>query len=131
MFIDTSGFLALLDADEPRNERARSAFSAAQRRMTHSYVLAELVPLATSRRVPRVEMLEFISRVISSGEVTVAWISKAEHLAAHRLLGERANKTYSLCDAVSFNLMRDFAVTDALTTDHHFAQEGFNGLLYS
>ncbi len=39
------------------------------------------------------------------------------------------DKTYSLCDAVSFVLMRLEGITEALTTDHHFEQEGFVRLL--
>ena len=40
-----------------------------------------------------------------------------------------SDKTYSLCDAVSFVLMRGRGMTDALTTDRHFEQEGFRRLL--
>jgi hypothetical protein len=53
-----------------------------------------------------------------------------------RLLGEslallqaRPDKTYSLCDAVSFVLMRRRNLSEALTTDRHFEQEGFRRLL--
>lgn len=38
-------------------------------------------------------------------------------------------ETHSLCDAVSFLLMREGAITEALTTDRHFEQEGFVRLL--
>jgi predicted nucleic acid-binding protein len=41
----------------------------------------------------------------------------------------RLDKDYSLCDAVSFLLMRARGLTDALTTDKHFEQEGFRRLL--
>ncbi len=44
---------------------------------------------------------------------------------------ERQDKTYSLCDAVSFVLMRQRNISEALTTDHHFEQEGFRQLLPS
>jgi predicted nucleic acid-binding protein len=44
-------------------------------------------------------------------------------------LEERPDKDYSLCDAVSFVLMRKYNLTDALTTDKHFDQEGFTRLL--
>lgn len=39
------------------------------------------------------------------------------------------DKNYSLCDAVSFILMRERGFTDALTTDKHFEQEGLVRLL--
>jgi predicted nucleic acid-binding protein len=41
----------------------------------------------------------------------------------------RQDKTYSLCDVVSFILMRQRGVAKALTTDRHFEQEGFVRLL--
>ena len=30
---------------------------------------------------------------------------------------------------ISFVVMQDYGLTDALTTDHHFEQAGFNALL--
>lgn len=45
------------------------------------------------------------------------------------LLFARQDKSYSLCDAVSFVVMRQRNITKALTTDHHFEQEGFQRLL--
>ena len=43
------------------------------------------------------------------------------------LLMARPDKTYSLCDAVSFVLMRQRHCTEVLTTDRHFEQEVFSG----
>jgi predicted nucleic acid-binding protein len=45
------------------------------------------------------------------------------------LLRAQPDKNYSLCDAVSFLLMRTRGIQDALTTDHHFEQAGFRRLL--
>jgi predicted nucleic acid-binding protein len=56
-------------------------------------------------------------------------VDEALHHAAMALLMARPDKTYSLCDAVSFVLMRQRHVTEALTTDRHFEQEGFQRLL--
>jgi len=47
------------------------------------------------------------------------------------LLRERLDKGWSLCDSVSFELMRHQRLTEALTTDHHFEQAGFTALLKS
>jgi predicted nucleic acid-binding protein len=59
----------------------------------------------------------------------VVWVGEKLHTAATRLLRRRPDKAYSLCDAVSFVLMRERSITEALTTDHHFEQEGFIRLL--
>jgi uncharacterized protein len=38
-------------------------------------------------------------------------------------------KNYSLCDAISFLQMQARGITEALTTDRHFEQEGLIRLL--
>ena len=62
-------------------------------------------------------------------EVEVVWVNEAIYQAAFALLEARADKGYSLCDAVSFVLMRERGLAEALTTDHHFEQERFSKLL--
>ena len=47
-------------------------------------------------------------------------IGEQEHRSAHMFLQKRVDKGYSLCDAVSFIIMADRGLTEALTTDHHF-----------
>lgn len=46
-----------------------------------------------------------------------------------QLLFERSDKAWSLCDAVSFVVMTERRVSNALTTDHHFDQAGLVRLL--
>jgi predicted nucleic acid-binding protein len=59
----------------------------------------------------------------------MVWVDEELHRGALALLMAGVDKTYSLCDAVSFILMRQRRITEALTTDHHFEQEGFQRLL--
>jgi predicted nucleic acid-binding protein len=97
--------------------------------LTHSYVLAEFVALALVRRFPRQATLLFISDLLTYPDLEVVWVDQALHQEAVKLLMNRPDKTYSLCDAVSFMLMRQRGISEALTTDHHFEQEGFQRLL--
>jgi predicted nucleic acid-binding protein len=129
MLLDTSGLLCLFDRGDPRHADAKVFYDAAPDPLTHNYVLAEFVPLGQSRGANRADALAFLVRLVDNPRIEVVWVSEALHRAALALLQTRLDKTYSLCDAVSFLLMRQRGLTDALTTDRHFVQEGFNLLL--
>jgi len=129
MLLDTSGLLCLHNRAEPLHMDARTLYHAARMRMTHSYVFAEFVALAHARRLPRMAALTFVSDLVENPDIDTVWVDEALHREAMALLMARPDKTYSLCDAVSFVLMRQRHVTEALTTDRHFEQEGFQRLL--
>jgi len=61
MLLDTSGLLCLYHAAELQHEAATVFFDAASIKMTHSYVLTELVALANVRGLPRAATLAFIA----------------------------------------------------------------------
>jgi predicted nucleic acid-binding protein len=129
MFLDTSGLLCLHHQPEPFHEEACRAYREASVRLTHGYILAEFVALAQARRLPRLETLTFVTDLVANPDIETIWVDESLHEKAMTLLQHRPDKTYSLCDAVSFILMRERDIHDALTTDRHFAQEGFRKLL--
>ena len=129
MLLDTSGLLCLHNRAEPLHRDACALYHAARMRMTHSYILAEFVALSHARRLPRLAALTFVSDLVENPDIDTVWVDEALHRAGMALLMARSDKTYSLCDAVSFVLMRQRHVTEALTTDRHFEQEGFQRLL--
>jgi predicted nucleic acid-binding protein len=129
MLLDTSGLYCYLDAGDARHRDAVSLLDSATVRLTHNYVLAELVALCNARGLNRQVMLEFVRELADDPNVEMAWVGPVDHNAAIELLRARADKDYSLCDALSFVLMRQRGMTDALTTDRHFDQEGFVRLL--
>jgi predicted nucleic acid-binding protein len=131
MLLDTSGLLSYIDTRDARHAEAVRLFTGARRRVTHSYVLTELVALCHARRAPRAACLLFVADLADNPLVEMHWVDEARHRAALALLQSQPDKTYSLCDAVSFLLMRERGLTEALTTDHHFEQAGFARLLKS
>jgi len=129
MFIDTSGLMCLFDAREHRHPSAIEKYESTTIRLTHNYVLAEFVALAIARRAPFTAALRFVEAISSGSEIEVVWVSRELHEKAMQLLLQRSDKAWSLCDAVSFVVMTERRVSDALTTDHHFDQAGLVRLL--
>jgi len=129
MLLDTSGLLCLHHGAELFHAQARAAYREARVRLTHGYVLAEFVALAHARRLPRLAGLTFVADLLDNPDIQIVWVDEPLHQEALSLLFARPDKAYSLCDAVSFVVMRQRGISDALTTDRHFEQEGFRRLL--
>ncbi len=129
MLLDTAGLLCYFDRGDARHADAIRCFDTAPTRLTHSYVLAEFVALCQARRLNRTGALSFVADLMDSPHTEVVWVDELLHRAALSFLQSRTGKAYSLADAVSFLLMRQRVLSDALTTDRHFAQEGFRRLL--
>jgi uncharacterized protein len=129
MLLDTSGLLCLHYKTEPLHTQARIEYKKATTRLTHSYIIAEYVALANARRFPRPSVLAFVVDLLDSPDIETVWVDEQLHRAAIELLKVRQDKTYSLCDSVSFVLMHQRGIAEALTTDRHFEQEGLTRLL--
>lgn len=129
MFLDTSGLFSLFDSSDAFHRDSVREFRRATRLITHNYVFAELVALVNARNLPRRNALSYIGDLLDHPLIEVLWVDEAFHRAGLELLFRRTDKSYSLCDAISFLQMQAHGVTDALTTDKHFEQEGFVRLL--
>ena len=129
MLIDTSGFLCLLHKDEPEHAESVRVYSEASHFLTHNYILDEFAALANKRNLPREKSLRFSRSILTDVTIELIWVDAVLHESAVTLLEKRTDKSYSLCDAVSFVLMRERGMAEALTTDRHFEQEGFVRLL--
>ena len=129
MLLDTSGLLCYHHRAEPQHAQAVQLFRSAALRITHGYVLAEFVALSQARGLPRQAALSFVAYLQDNIAVRVSYVSEALHRAALAHLQQRPDKGWSLCDAVSFLLMTQHGILEALTTDHHFEQAGFVRLL--
>jgi predicted nucleic acid-binding protein len=81
------------------------------------------------RGYKRADILTFGLRLALNPLVEVTWVDAEFHREAMNLLQSRLDETYSVCDAVSFLMMEQRNLTEALTTDHHFEQAGFRKLL--
>ena len=129
MLLDTSGLLCLHYQTEPFHSKTVEEYEKAIVHLTHSYIISEYVALANARRFPRKLVLDFITDLLADPDIKFVWVDELLHREAVKLLTLRLDKSYSLCDSVSFVIMRQRQITEALTTDKHFEQEGFIRLL--
>ena len=97
--------------------------------VTTNYVIAELVALLGARsHVARQVLLDFVERIRTSTQVV--FIERALDDAAWNMLRQHVDKEWSLVDAASFVVMRHMGITEAFSSDQHFAQAGFVRLLH-
>lgn len=131
LFVDTSGWVAYFDSTDPLHGGIEAAILQSSRQgrklITTTYIITELVALLSLSRyhIGRPQLLEFVRRILNDQGTEVIHIDQATFFEAWHLLESRPDKEWSLVDATSFVVMGRHAMTEALTTDHHFVQAGF------
>jgi predicted nucleic acid-binding protein len=70
-----------------------------------------------------------VRRVFGDANTKVIPQSRRSFLRGVALYEQRLDKSYSLVDCISMETMRDEGLTEILTTDRHFEQEGFAVLM--
>jgi len=72
--------------------------------------------------------VETVREILSDPAVHVIPQSHESFMSGFDLYAARPDKGYSLADCISMQAMRKEGITDALTNDRHFEQEGFRVL---
>ncbi len=96
---------------------------------TTDHVIAELVALMNGRRIPQPHFLRDVESQLIAPRILKLFTDQSLFLEAWELLKNRADKEWSLADAISIAQMQRLGVTEVLTSDHHFEQAGFVRLL--
>ena len=129
IFADSFYFLALLRREDTAHARALAASQhRTERLVTTAWVLTEL---ADALAVPA--MREGFPRLLAALRADPACriVPPTQELfdAGVALYSQRPDKAWSLTDCISFVVMREQGISEALTGDHHFEQAGFIALL--
>jgi predicted nucleic acid-binding protein len=129
VFADTAFYLAILN---PRDQYAAVAAQFSGEFdgtiLTTSAVLTEVANgLARTRQRSQISALW--KMLDADPDVDVIHADTSLWLRALELYSERDDKEWSLTDCLSFIVMGDAGLTEALTADHHFTQAGFTILM--
>jgi uncharacterized protein len=129
LFIDTSFVIALLnekDLDHRYAVDLSLLYEGFPTLITDSVLLE--IGNSLARRF-RQEAIQTINSFLLSGETEIIRLTPDLFDKAFLLYRLHKDKTWGLVDCVSFFVMKDRGVSDALTSDKHFQQAGFNALM--
>ncbi|MBN2217100.1 MAG: type II toxin-antitoxin system VapC family toxin [Pirellulales bacterium] len=130
VFADTVYYLALIN---PRDQYAPAAtrFTAgfAGSFVTTAWVLAE-VANSLARGPDRALFCELYQDLANDRRVAIVPAAQDLFEQGMDLYAKRLDKEWSLTDCVSFIVMHECGLTDALTADRHFEQAGFTVMLH-
>jgi predicted nucleic acid-binding protein len=128
-FGDAHYFLALLGPRDRDHARA-TEFSTQWNGqiITTRWVLAEVADGLAAPPL-RAAAAAFLQRLEQNPFVRIIPSDDEQFARGFDLYQRRTDKEWSLTDCISFVVMADEQITEALTGDHHFEQAGFVALL--
>ncbi len=128
-FADSFYFLALLNPRDAAHDRAVAASRALPGRLvTTDYILIEVADALSSPR-DRPRFLALLDALAADPDTAIIPADGDLFRRGTDLFRARADKDWPLTDCLSFVVMADLGLTEALTGDRHFLQAGFRPLL--
>jgi uncharacterized protein len=132
VFVDTSHFVAVLHPSDQLHDKAvlAESYLISSPLITSDFILVEVLnyfcefPTHFKTRISRA-----VNSIITAEKIGIIKCSHEEFLKGFELYKSRLDKGYSLTDCVSMNIMREQNISQILTHDDHFEQEGFTILL--
>lgn len=128
-FVDTLYVAALVNERDEHHEKAN--------RLVEEY---DNLPLITTDAVLleignglarnfKKQAIEVIEETFNSSRIELVRVDESLFDKGFELYKSHADKTWGLVDCISFVVMREQRITDALTSDKHFVQAGFRALM--
>ncbi|HUY32353.1 MAG TPA: PIN domain-containing protein [Pirellulales bacterium] len=129
VFADTSFYVAFCNLCDRHHSKAIDLAIRFQGQVvTTEFVLVELGNFL-SRSDDRATFVRLFNQLRADEHTLILAASHEMFEVGYELYADRADKDWSLVDCISFAVMRERQLTDALTADHHFEQAGFAALM--
>jgi Predicted nucleic acid-binding protein, contains PIN domain len=132
VFLDAAYLIALGVPADQHHSRALELFQAVKeeriRIVTNRAVLLEVGSALCKTRF-RPSAIRLLDKMQNSPIVEIVPVTEQLSRAGWELFCRRPDKEWSWADCISFVVMRERGIRQALTTDEHFEQAGFVALL--
>lgn len=132
VFVDSLYIVALINPNDQWREKALQAKreTADAKLVTTEILLIEVLNFLSEYGANlRRQVSLFVRDILEEADFEVISYMETTLLEGLELYESRLDKGYSLTDCISMNVCRELGLTEILTHDHHFEQEGFKILL--
>jgi predicted nucleic acid-binding protein len=130
LLLDTAFVQALLNRRDEYHAQAKAILPRV-RAATEVWVTeAVLVEVGNAlSALNRTATVQFIQQCYHTANMRVVSVDTPLLIRALQLYHARSDKTWGLTDCISFVVMQEQDLTDAVTADEHFLQAGYRALL--
>jgi predicted nucleic acid-binding protein len=97
--------------------------------VTTDEVLGEFLAVLRQGSHLREKAVQMVRAILKNPNVNVIPQTRMSFLAGLERYASRKDKTYTLTDCISTNVMEQESIQEILTNDRHFEQEGFVALI--
>jgi uncharacterized protein len=132
VFADTFYWIALSNPAERQHQDALALDNkmAGVSIFTTDEVLSEFLTFFSGDRWLRERAIATVRSLSRNRRIHIVPQTRESFQAGFDLYAGRPDKGYSLTDCISMQTMRREGLTDVLTNDRHFEQEGFRALFW-
>ena len=128
--IDTAYVQDLLNPRDQYYNVVRKLFSRVENALETWITEAVLIEIANGlSAINRSEAAKYTRETYKAPNIIVVSLDTFLISRSLRLYDMRPDKTWGLTDCISFVVMQEQGLTDALTSDKHFIQAGFRALM--
>ena len=128
IFADTFYWVALINSQDNWHQRVREVTSSLKNveLVTTDEVLVEVLNFMSAQGANRRRCtVEFIDDLLQNPRLQIIPQNRESFLQGFELYRRRMDKEYSLTDCISMTVMQRLKISEVLTHDNHFKQEGF------
>ncbi len=132
VFVDTSYWIALVNTKDKLHQRVKTVLPSltSVHFVTTDEVLVEFLTYFSSYGPEkRYRVGKRVQDIMNSSNIEVLPQSRDSFLSGLELYLNRLDKDYSLTDCISMETMKRLGLTEILSHDKHFSQEGYQILL--
>jgi len=131
-FLDTGFVIALVSPRDRHHAIAQQlseTIEASDIRLVTSQAVILEIGAALSKAAFRKAAVQTIQAIQGDSIIDIVQVENELLRRAFGLFKDRSDKEWSLADCVSFEIMRDRRITEALSPDIHFTQAGYSALM--